>query len=878
MAFETGRGKNEIIITPNAGMNEITAVTAMPLNQALLMHNFRLAADGMRIEKRDGLTAVADATFTNDVYGYTTYYNPSGAFCQLAICEDKIWRRIESAAWAAIHTWTFALTHPLKVREIQGKQFIINETENKMILPDGTLVQVGITPPTTIPTLAATFDATLLTEDCADISDWTDNDAGAGASTQATFDGKSCMRLLNGGAAADVASRYRTITGIGPEYGVEFGVYFNTLETYQTSNHYDLTIYNGRVRFKMRIDSNDVYIWDGTAWVSAGVTVHQDKWILFKVSVNTSVPKEEYCEVFMDGVSVGEYWVTHQDTTNAGKIQVDLYGATVATDAYLDYINVGSTAGGKITGMRRYAVAFARSGNYGNLSNPIKSLVGSKAFVGSGLNDMTPGGTYTADINKNIRVQIDAVGATDTMKWSEDNGATWGTTGIPLTKTIYLSYGIELVFGATTGHTLNDYWNFTCSALAVDCVHQKVGIASIPVSEDPQVDQRYIFRTLAGGETYFLVAIINDNATTTFVDNFHDSALGADMEEDNGIAPLGKYSAWWDDRMWIFDDVENIIYYSKINNPEAFDKGLYYISVRMGESDDKGTGLIPYKSYLYAFKQNSAFLIRKRGDGTYGRYESDIGVGNRAPWSLIEANGLLMFLSERGWEVFNGDQTYPIQFSKPMDRTFKTIDDTKLDLITAVHYRNHNEVWLNLPDRTGGLPAKTIVCNYLKGAFYTFGFHKTPSSVFEARDASKRRQLYLGTRDGYVFTCDSGMRDGTTNIEAQLRLPWIKGDEDKYWRHLEIEHECPTGNTLTLNMYIDMKKTTLRTKSFTGSTPSATDQDYRWPIKDNMDMALRGQYAAIELLNSENVGSQLKVNELKIIYQGLLRKKKKAGD
>jgi hypothetical protein len=79
-------------------------------------------------------------------------------------------------------------------------------------------------------------------------------------------------------------------------------------------------------------------------------------------------------------------------------------------------------------------------------------------------------------------------------------------------------------------------------------------------------------------------------------------------------------------------------------------------------------------------------------------------------------------------------------------------------------------------------------------------------------------------------------------------------------------------------MYINMQKTTVRTKSFAGVTPSATDQDYRWPIKDKMEMALRGKYAAIELTNAENLGSSLKINSLKIFYQDMRREGKITPD
>jgi hypothetical protein len=287
--------------------------------------------------------------------------------------------------------------------------------------------------------------------------------------------------------------------------------------------------------------------------------------------------------------------------------------------------------------------------------------------------------------------------------------------------------------------------------------------------------------------------------------------------------------------------------------------------------------LAGYKSYLYVFKRNTIKYIVKKDNGTYGIYDCESDHGCRAPWSVVEANGLLTFLSERGWESFNGCAPYPIPISKPLEKTFKTIDDTKLDYISAVHNRRYNEIMLTISDRTSG-SVRTAVCNYLNVGTYLFYWHKTPSFLGEARDSAKRRYVYVGTRDGYVYKLDAGTQDDATNITAKIRLPWIRETKRQYWRSLKMEYECPTGNTLTTNIYIGMKYTAARTKSFTGSTPSATDQDYRRPIEDKMDMALRGQYGAIELTNAENVGSNLKVNSLRISYQPMPEGNKIAGD
>ncbi len=87
---------------------------------------------------------------------------------------------------------------------------------------------------------------------------------------------------------------------------------------------------------------------------------------------------------------------------------------------------------------------------------------GSTTFTGSGLDDLTYGGNYNSTAVRTYRVKIDAAAATDTFTWSEDGGSTWEATGVAITGgTQELNKGITVTFAATTGHTLNEYWEIT---------------------------------------------------------------------------------------------------------------------------------------------------------------------------------------------------------------------------------------------------------------------------------------------------------------------------------------------------------------------------------------------------------------------------------
>ena len=87
----------------------------------------------------------------------------------------------------------------------------------------------------------------------------------------------------------------------------------------------------------------------------------------------------------------------------------------------------------------------------------IGSIDPAQMTVGSGLNDMTSLGDYTGSANAVFTIEIDGTGSPDTFQWKKDSGA-W-TTGVAITGSAQtLQEGVQVVFGATTGHTSGDTW------------------------------------------------------------------------------------------------------------------------------------------------------------------------------------------------------------------------------------------------------------------------------------------------------------------------------------------------------------------------------------------------------------------------------------
>ena len=82
----------------------------------------------------------------------------------------------------------------------------------------------------------------------------------------------------------------------------------------------------------------------------------------------------------------------------------------------------------------------------------------------SALNDATSSGTYSGTIKTKFIIEIETTGSPDTFKWQKENGAL--TLGVSITGSAQiLSDGVQITFGATTGHTLEDKWEIECLAI-----------------------------------------------------------------------------------------------------------------------------------------------------------------------------------------------------------------------------------------------------------------------------------------------------------------------------------------------------------------------------------------------------------------------------
>ena len=88
---------------------------------------------------------------------------------------------------------------------------------------------------------------------------------------------------------------------------------------------------------------------------------------------------------------------------------------------------------------------------------------------------------------------------------------------------------------------------------------QYVDLTNIAVSSDSQVDKRKIYRQGAGSDVIFYCGVINDNTTTTYVDN--TSTLSVEQTcSDNGVVREGSLITHHHQLIFISGNFDNNIY------------------------------------------------------------------------------------------------------------------------------------------------------------------------------------------------------------------------------------------------------------------------------------------------------------------------------
>ena len=187
-----------------------------------------------------------------------------------------------------------------------------------------------------------------------------------------------------------------------------------------------------------------------------------------------------------------------------------------------DTLTIQNHTAGDGTAARLTNIAFQGWSDTEDSANVYFKGYGSTTFTGSGLDDLTYGGNYNSSVVRTYRVKIDAEAATDTFTWSQNVADGWDATGVGIIGTAQeLNNGITITFGATTGHTLNEYWEIT-TIVTTSAMH-KLGEIVVDHEGTGADDKGEMVVKTNDGSAVAVVQTYHSNADSTFPNKCYNS-------------------------------------------------------------------------------------------------------------------------------------------------------------------------------------------------------------------------------------------------------------------------------------------------------------------------------------------------------------------
>lgn len=232
--------------------------------------------------------------------------------------------------------------------------------------------------------------------------------------------------------------------------------------------------------------------------------------------------------------------------------------------------------------------------------------------------------------------------------------------------------------------------------------NKTTSLTSLPISNDPNVIARKIYRTVAGGTVWLLLATVNDNITTTYTDSLADGSLSVitapqsgDFSNDFSPPPKAGIIKTWKKTVFLAGDPLNpsTLFFSNDASPETFPL------INTFELDAKITGIYETYSGLVVETEtgkwqvlgdNPDFAVDKIIDGMGNVGRRAVGTARMVGWSVDRDCMRLFDLSDTK------------KISEPIrDKYDNDIDKTNIELIHTVHFSGNNSIIQFNPNASG---------------------------------------------------------------------------------------------------------------------------------------------------------------------------------
>jgi hypothetical protein len=313
----------------------------------------------------------------------------------------------------------------------------------------------------------------------------------------------------------------------------------------------------------------------------------------------------------------------------------------------------------------------------------------------------------------------------------------------------------------------------------------QIDLADIPISSNGAVVKRNIYRTVASGEDFLYLDVINDNVTTTYEDTTSDTSLGTSQPPtlgsfifDHAPPPNGGIALMWKRTAFIAGDPLNpmVLAYSRYDLPEAFPT---YNAI---EFDERITGLFSTSigiivttesAYWRIIGDNPDYTVDRVIEGFGGVGPRGVGTSREVGWA-VDRDGLRLY-----------DMRQAIKISEVIRDRVDAFNKSALEDSHTAHSKKDNAL-LWFTKAADGVYSDIYMYQYVVDEIRQGNFGQivpNPTSfniqhVWEVEDSNGDTKLYAGTTGGMVH-----------EMMAEGQLNWA--DDQGQERPMNMEFTTP---------------------------------------------------------------------------------------
>lgn len=300
-------------------------------------------------------------------------------------------------------------------------------------------------------------------------------------------------------------------------------------------------------------------------------------------------------------------------------------------------------------------------------------------------------------------------GASDTplkIKYDTHTVTHWGVVAptTALTSTAsgsgplnFPDYQWVVTFGVTSGGVSVQESSAGPSSTPLAITNQNAALSAIPVSPDPQVNQRNIYRLDSGG-AYRLVGTLNDNTTTTFSDTTADANVtGQNLLTRDPPTPFIA-ACYHKDYMFGFGvptanpSTLSDLFWANPTEPWGFNDAAQTLPAGENLGNDIAVGMTSNSGLGFMLKQRTSYGLF--GDSTNDFYIQKLfDIGCISAKSIALAQGVTFWLSAEGVYAFDGSAA-PMYLSR---RIKSFLEANKSELASTVGFYKDRCYFLSFP-------------------------------------------------------------------------------------------------------------------------------------------------------------------------------------